>query len=417
MKDFSILAIVLAGGRGSRLYPLTKHRAKPAVPFGGRYRIIDFVLSNLVNSGIRSIYVLTQFKSQSLLQHLRDGWQFSDLLKDQFIIPVPAQMHHGEKWYSGTSDAIYQNLHLVEKSAPDLVAVFGADHIYRMDMRQMLRWHWSKQAQGTVAAIPVPLEQARALGTMEIDEDWRIRAFHEKVPDPPQIPGRPGWALASMGNYVFDTATLVAELKGDAGTADSDHDFGKDMLPEMVQQHAIYAYDFESNLVPGDAEKNRGYWRDVGTIESYYEANMDLRSALPALNIYNPNWPLRTASYPMGAAKFTRDGEGRHGHATDSIVSTGCIVVGGEVIDSVLGRGVFVEGGAQIVESIVLENSRVGAGARLRRAIVDKNAIIPPGTQIGFDPEEDSRRYHVSETGLVVVEGRRSPVPIARISV
>ncbi len=417
-NDVSVLAFVLAGGKGSRLYPLTKNRAKPAVPFGGRYRIVDFVLSNLVNSGISSVYVLTQFKSQSLLQHLRDGWQFSDLLKNQFIIPVPAQMHVGETWYQGTADAIYQNLHLVENANPDLVVVFGADHIYRMDVRPMLRFHRENNAMATVAALPVPVDQAIEFGTMEVNEHWRILAFHEKVPDPPQIPGRPGWTLASMGNYIFDVSTLVTRLAADAEDPNSAHDFGRNLLPQMVQQQApVFAYDFLTNDIPGDTEQNRGYWRDVGTIEAYYEANMDLRSALPALNIYNQQWPLRTASYPLGAAKFSPDGEGRHGYATDSIISTGCIIVGAKVVNSVFGRSVFVDSGAEIEDSIVLANCRIGAGARIRRAILDRNVELSPGEEIGFDAERDRSLYHVSESGIVVVAGRRSPVPIVRISI
>ena len=294
-----ILAMVLAGGKGSRLYPLTKERSKPAVPFGGKYRIVDFVLSNLINSGIYSIYVLTQFKAQSLLQHLRDGWQFANLLKDQFIIPVPAQMRQGERWYEGTSDAIYQNIHLVELASPDLVAVFGADHIYRMDITQMVAYHDEKGAKGTVAALPIRVAEAARFGTIELDEDWRIIGFHEKTSEPPEIPGRPGWALASMGNYLFDTQVLLDELRRDAAKTDSGHDFGGDMLPEMIGEFPIYAYDFLSNVVPGEAPENRGYWRDVGTIEAYYEATMDLRSEKPPLNLYNHRWPLRTSEYPV----------------------------------------------------------------------------------------------------------------------
>ena len=306
-----ILAMVLAGGKGARLEPLTRERSKPAVPFGGKYRIVDFVLSNLINSGIYSIYVLTQFKAQSLLQHLRDGWQFSDILKNQFVISVPAQMRKGEEWYQGTSDAIFQNIHLIELSSPDLVAVFSADHVYRMDITQMTAYHEEKSARGTVAALPIPVEQAERFGTIEIDGDWRILRFHEKVKDPPQIPDRPGWVLASMGNYIFDSEVLVDELKRDAAKSESAHDFGSNMLPEMVVEHPIYAYDFLSNVVPGEAPERRGYWRDVGTIEAYYDANMDLRSPSPSVNLHNDRWPLRTAEYPVGPTKFTSDAEER----------------------------------------------------------------------------------------------------------
>lgn len=417
MKNVSVLAIVLAGGKGTRLSPLTKERSKPAVPFGGKYRIVDFVLSSLVNSGIYSIYVLTQFKSQSLLQHLRNAWQFSDLLKDQFIIPVPAQMRKGEAWYEGTSDAIFQNIHLIGLSNPELVVVFGADHVYRMDVSHMLSYHREKGAMGTVAALPIPVSQAEHFGTMEIDREWRIVDFHEKVSQPPEIPGRPGWALASMGNYVFETGTLVAELRRDAARPDSDHDFGRNMLPEMVKELPIYAYDFGRNVVPGDLPENRGYWRDVGTIEAYYQANMDLRDVKPTLNLYNYRWPLRTAEYPEGPVKFTFNEEGRRGEALNSIVCEGCIIAGGQVFDSVLGRRVFVDNGAEILESIVMDSVHIGAGAKIRRAIVDKNARIPAGARIGYDVDQDRERYHVTDSGIVVVEGHRSAIELAAVSV
>ena len=412
-----VLAMVLAGGKGTRLHPLTKERSKPAVPFGGKYRIVDFVLSNLINSGIYSIYVLTQFKAQSLLQHLRDGWQFGHVLKDQFIIPVPAQMRQGERWYEGTSDAIYQNMHLIELASPDLVAVFGADHVYRMDVTQMMAYHDEKGAKGTVAALPVPVESSRQFGTIEIDQDWRIVRFHEKVPDPPEIPGRPGWTLASMGNYVFDTEVLVEELRHDAAKTDSGHDFGGDMLPEMVQQYPIYAYDFQSNVVPGELSESRGYWRDVGTIEAYYEANMDLRAVRPSLNLYNLRWPLRTAQYPVGPTKFTFNEEGRRGHALNSIVCEGCILTGAEVENSVLGQIVFVDNGAAVIDSVVMDNCYIGAGAKISKAIIDKNARIPAGVQIGYDLDADRKNYHVTDTGIVVVEGHRSAIPVSSLAI
>ena len=338
MQHIRTLGVILAGGKGTRLYPLTRERSKPAVPFGGKYRIVDFVLSNFINSGIYSIYVLTQFKSQSLLQHMRDAWQFSPLLQNQYIIPVPAQMRKGEHWYRGTSDAIYQNIHILELSKPEIVAVFGADHVYRMDLTQMVAYHREKESKGTIAALPIPVEQAGQFGTMTIDDNWRIVEFHEKTPSPPEIPGRPGWTLASMGNYIFDADVLVSELRRDAANPDSDHDFGRNMLPEMVYEHPIYAYDFYSNVVPGELPENRGYWRDVGTIEAYYESNMDLRSVKPALNLYNYQWPLRTAEYPQGPSKFTFDEDGRRGHALNSVVSEGCILAGGEVVARAVSR-------------------------------------------------------------------------------
>ncbi len=417
MQHAKVLGIILAGGKGTRLYPLTKERSKPAVPFGGKYRICDFVLSNFVNSGIYSIYVLTQFKSQSLLQHLREAWQFSNLLNSQFIIPVPAQMRKGEHWYKGTSDAIYQNIHLLELSRPEMVAVFGADHIYRMDVSQMVRYHQEKGAKGTVAALPLPVSEAGEFGTMAIDENWRILDFKEKTPNPPEIPGRPGWTLASMGNYIFDTEILVQELRRDAANPGSAHDFGKNMLPEMIHEHPLYAYDFLSNVVPGELPENRGYWRDVGTIEAYYDASMDLRSVKPALNLYNYQWPLRTAEYPQGPTKFTFDEDGRRGHALNSVVAEGCILAGGEVRNSVLGRRVFIDNGAVVEDSIVMDGCYIGAGAKIKRAIVDKNARVQAGETVGFDPGHDREKYHVSQTGIVVVEGHRSPIPVWPVAV
>ena len=337
-----VLGIILAGGKGTRLYPLTKERAKPAVPFGGKYRIVDFVLSNFINSGIYSIYVLTQFRSQSLLQHLNEGWQTGGILKNQFIIPVPAQMRSaGETWYQGTADAIYQNINLVEQAEPHIVAIFGADHIYRMNIAHMIAAHQNAQAACTVAAIPVPSKHAHEFGVIEVAGDQRILAFHEKNPDSPTIPGDPDQVFASMGNYLFDTRTLLKSLHEDAADENSSHDFGRDILPKLVAgRHAIYAYDYQTNKIPGEPPDQQPYWRDVGTIEAYWEANMDLRSVKPALNLYNRQWPLRTNSYPDPPAKFTFDDENRRGEAIDSIVSGGCILSGGRVRNSILGRGV-----------------------------------------------------------------------------
>ncbi|MCL6545325.1 MAG: glucose-1-phosphate adenylyltransferase [Bryobacteraceae bacterium] len=413
-----VLAFVLAGGKGTRLFPLTKERAKPAVPFGGQYRIIDFVLSNLVNSGITSIYVLIQFKSQSLLQHLRDGWQFSDIVRDQFIIPVPAQMRTpGETWYRGTADAIYQNFNLIEQSRPDVVAIFGADHVYRMNIHAMLEYHQRKGADVTVAAIPVEKRWAGEFGVIETDEDGRILRFHEKNPEAPCIPGNPDYVFASMGNYLFSTPALLRELSRDAEDSDSGHDFGRDILPRIAGQSPMFAYDFQTNRIPGDPPEVKPYWRDVGTIESYYEANMDLRAVVPTLNLYNKQWPLRTASYPDPPAKFTFDEERRRGEAIDSIVSGGCILSGGMVRRSVLGRSVRVHAEALVEDSIIFDNCDIGRRCKIRRAILDKNLQIPPDTVIGYDLEQDRQRYHVTEGGIVVLEGRRSPVPIASVLV
>jgi glucose-1-phosphate adenylyltransferase len=413
-----VLAFVLAGGRGSRLYPLTKERAKPAVPFGGQYRIVDFVLSNLINSGINSIYVLIQFKSQSLLQHLRDGWQFSGILREQFIIPVPAQMRTpGENWYRGTADAIHQNLNLIEQSRPDVVAIFGADHIYRMNIHAMLEFHQRKEAEVTVAAIPVERRWAADFGVLDTNDESRIIGFHEKDPDAPRIPGNPEHVYASMGNYIFSTPALIRELHTDAENELSRHDFGKDILPGMVGRSAMFAYDFQTNRIPGDPPEVEPYWQDVGTIDAYYEATMDLRSVTPALNLYNRQWPLRTASYSDAPAKFTFDEEGRRGEAIDSIVSGGCILSGGMVRRSVLGRGVRIHTGATVEDSIVFDNCDIGRRCRIRRAILDKNLKIPADTVIGYDLEQDRERYHVTDSGIVTVEGRRSPVPISTVLV
>lgn len=411
-----VLAFVLAGGKGTRLYPLTKERAKPAVPFGGKYRIVDFVLSNLINSGIYSIYVLVQFRSQSLLQHLRDGWQFSGVLGSQFIIPVPAQMRTpGETWYQGTADAIYQNLNLIEQSGPDVVAIFGADHVYRMNIREMIEFHQQREAEVTVAAIPTPKRMAAEFGVIEAEPDGRIVGFHEKKADAPTLPGDPERVYASMGNYIFSTRALLRELERDADDDSSTHDFGRDILPAMVGRSRMYAYNFETNRIPGEPPGKPVYWRDVGTIEAYYEANMDLRAVDPALNLYNRQWPLRTASYATPPAKFVFDEEGRRGQAIDSVVSGGSILSGGLVRNSVLGRGVRVHSGAVVEESIIFDNCDIGRRARIRRAILDKNVRIPADARIGYDLEEDRRKYHVSESGIVVVEGPRSPVELATL--
>jgi glucose-1-phosphate adenylyltransferase len=413
-----VLGIVLAGGKGSRLYPLTKERAKPAVPFGGKYRIIDFVLSNFINSGINSIYVLTQFRSQSLLQHLNEGWQFGGLLKNQFIIPVPAQMRSpSETWYQGTADAIYQNINLIEQADPHVVAIFGADHIYRMNLTSMIEFHQHKSAQVTVAAIPVERQLAAQFGVIETGVDGRIVRFHEKDPNAPNIPGDPDQVYASMGNYVFSTRTLLRELHDDAANAASSHDFGRDILPALVERAAAYAYNFQSNQIPGEPAGAAAYWRDVGTIDAYYEANMDLRSVSPALNLYNREWPLRTSGFPDAPAKFTFDDENRRGQAIDSVVSGGCILSGGVVRNSVLGRGVRVHAGAMVEDSIILDQCDIGRRSRVRRAILDKNVRVPEDASIGYDLAHDRRFHHVTESGIVVVEGNRSAVEVSTLFV
>lgn len=409
-----VLGIVLAGGKGTRLYPLTRERAKPAVPFGGKYRIIDFVLSNFVNSGIYSIYVLTQFRSQSLLQHLSEGWQFSGLLKSQFIINVPAQMRsETESWYQGTADAIFQNINLVEQSYPDLVAIFGGDHIYRMNVGSMIDFHMEKNADVTVAANPVPREQAREFGVIEADDGGRIRAFHEKRHDAPTMPGDSTRVYASMGNYIFSTRALLELLNADAKTPGSRHDFGMDILPKLAGSAPMYAYNFESNRIPGEVDTSP-YWRDVGTIDAYYEANMDLNHVKPALNLYNRDWPVRSTGYPDPPAKFVFDEEGRRGEALDSVVSGGCILSGGTVRQSVLGRGVRVHTGALVEGCVIMDNCDIGRRAKLRRAILDKNVRIAADTHVGYDLEADrARGWHVTDSGIVVIGRQHSPVPMA----
>ncbi len=413
-----VLAFVLAGGKGTRLYPLTKERAKPAVPFGGRYRIIDFVLSNLINSGIFSIYVLTQFKSQSLLQHLREGWEVSGLLKNNFIIPVPAQMRSAqEDWYRGTADAIHQNINLIQQADPHVVIIFGADHIYRMNIRQMIEYHVEKRAGVTIAAIPVEKELASEFGVIETIDDGSIVGFHEKKVDAPTMPGDPQRVHASMGNYIFSTDLLLRELIADGQREESSHDFGKDILPSLIGRADMYAYDFQTNIIPGDPIGSPQYWRDVGTLDAYYEASMDLRAVSPELNLYNRQWPLRTAGYFDAPAKFVFDEDGRRGMAIDSIIAGSSIVSGGIVRGSILGRGVRIHTGASIENSVIFDNCDIGRRAKVKRAILDKNVKVPPGAEIGYNLDEDRQKYHVTDSGIVVVEGHHTTVDIATIQV
>jgi glucose-1-phosphate adenylyltransferase len=410
-----VLGIVLAGGKGTRLFPLTRERAKPAVPFGGKYRIIDFVLSNFVNSGINSIYVLTQFRSQSLLQHLSEGWQFGGMLKSHFIINVPAQMRsENESWYLGTADAIFQNINLIEQSDPHLVAIFGGDHIYRMNVASMIDFHLARRADVTVAAIPVAREHASEFGVIETAQDGRIMAFHEKNPNAPTMPGDTSRVYASMGNYIFSTRALVDLLNADAKTPGSHHDFGQDILPKLAGNAPIYAYNFETNRIPGEKEDALPYWRDVGTIEAFYEANMDLNHVKPDLNLYNREWPVRSTSYSNPPAKFVFDEDDRRGQAIDSIVADGCILSGGVVRRSVLGRGVHVHTGALIESCVIMDNCDIERHAKLRRAILDKNVRIPQGATVGYDLDADrARGWHVTDSGIVVIGRQHSAVPVA----
>jgi glucose-1-phosphate adenylyltransferase len=399
-----VLGIVLAGGKGERLYPLTKDRAKPAVPFGGKYRIVDFVLSNLVNSGIYSIYVLTQFKSQSLIEHLDQGWRLSDFLQDRFITAVPAQMRTGHEWYQGTADSVFQNLYLVQRHHPDLVAVFGADHIYRMNVGQMIREHRWKGALVTVAVLPVPIDEATNFGVIEVDEDWRIIGFDEKPSHPKPIPGEPTQALVSMGNYIFDTNVLIKSVTEDSLDAQSSHDFGHNVLPSLVSEIKVYAYDFRKNRIPMPLKQEEpSYWRDVGSIETFYEANMDLRAVDPAFNLYNHRWPIRTVGYGDPPAKFVFDEDGRRGFAVDSVVGEGTIISGSVVRGSIIGRNVRIHSYCTIEDSILMDWVEVGRGCRIRRTIVDKHNIIPPGTEVGYNHAEDARRHFMADGDIVVI--------------
>lgn len=412
-----ILAIVMAGGRGERLNPLTRDRAKPAVPFGGKYRIIDLVLSNFINSGIHSIYVLTQVKAQSLVEHLLEGWQVAGVSRDHFVIPVPAQMRTGAEWYRGTADAVYQNLHLIKRANPRFVAVFGADHIFKMNIRQMMEYHLWKKAEVTVAALPVKIEEASHFGVMEVNDDWRLLGFEEKPIQAKSIPTEPDQALVSMGNYLFETELLVRSMEEDAPDAKSTHDFGHDILPRLVKEgRKVHAYDFRTNRIPTPMKgEEPSYWRDVGTIEAYYEANMDLRAVNPTFNLYNRSWPIRTVSYGDPPAKFVFDEEGRLGTAINSIVAEGTIISGSIVRGSVIGRNVRIHSYSLIEDAIIMNRVEVGRGCRIRRAIIDKNVYIPPGTEIGHNAEKDRERYYVTDTGIVVIPRQEPHLPWSMI--
>jgi len=400
-----LLAMILAGGEGRRLDPLTRERAKPAVPFGGRYRIIDFVLSNFANSGILKMKVLVQYKSESLNAHIQRGWRLTALL-NEYVEIVPAQMRVGPKWFEGSADAIYQNLNIVTDEEPDYTFVFGADHVYRMDVRQMLDFHRQREADLTVAAIPVPVEEAKDFGIIEMAPDGRMVGFVEKPQsDPKTMPGDPTRCLASMGNYLFTTEALVQEIVRDAGDPESAHDFGKSILTAMYGRKRVFVYDFMKNLVPGQSEKERGYWRDVGSLDAYYQANMDLVAVDPVFSLYNFDWPIFTIRYNYPPAKFVFNNEkdNRVGRATDSLVSEGCIVSGSHVHHSILSPRVRVNSYAYVEGSILFEDVTVGRRCKIRRAIIDKHVEVPPGTVIGYDPEEDRRRFQVTESGIVII--------------
>jgi glucose-1-phosphate adenylyltransferase len=399
------LAMILAGGEGRRLDPLTRERAKPAVPFGGRYRIIDFVLSNFANSGMLKMKVLVQYKSDSLNTHVQRAWRLTALL-NEYVEIVPAQMRVGPKWFEGSADAIYQNLNLITDEEPDYTFVFGADHIYRMDMRQMLAFHQEKKADLTVAAIPIPVAEASDFGVIEADAGGRMIGFVEKPKTAPKtMPGDATRCLASMGNYLFTTDALVQEIVHDAGDPTSAHDFGKSIVSSMYSRKRVFVYDFARNEVPGQSEKERGYWRDVGSLDAYYQCNMDLVAVDPIFSLYNSEWPIYTIQHNHPPVKFVfaNEKENRVGKATDSLVSEGCIISGGSVNRSILSPRVRINSYSLVEDSILFEDVNVGRHCKVRRCIIDKHVDVPPGTTIGYDPEEDKRRFQVTESGIVII--------------
>lgn len=397
----NVLALILAGGKGERLHPLTIHRAKPAVPFGGKFRIIDFTLSNCINSRVRRIVVITQYKSLSLDRHLALGWEH--LLNPElgeYIFTIPPQQRIDERWYEGTADAVFQNIYVIEKENPPYILILSGDHIYKMNYAEMFDFHLSKDAVGTVATIKVPKKLASSFGIVETDSDFRIVGFHEKPADPVTIPGDPEHCFASMGIYLFNKEDIIHELKADSGRS-SAHDFGRNILPEMLHTGTLFAYEFKD-----ENKKEAKYWRDVGTIDSYWEANMDLVSVDPQFNLYDSEWPLRTSQGQYPPAKFVFAQEykgGRLGIALDSIVCGGCIISGGRVQNSVLSPNVRINSYVDLKESILMENVQIGRNCKIRRAIIDKDVYVPSGSTIGYDLEADRERFFVSEGGVVVI--------------
>jgi glucose-1-phosphate adenylyltransferase len=405
MKPEDVLVIVLAGGVGERLAPLTRERAKPAVYFGGPYRIIDFVLSNCINSGLRRVFVATQYKSLSLTRHVRQGWSIVSEELGEFIEILPPQKRVGEHWYQGTADAVYQNLYSILREEPRYVVVLAGDHVYKMDYQKMLRFHQEKEAAVTLAAIEVPIEDGPRFGIVEVDDADRVTGFLEKPAQPPSMPGQPGLALASMGVYVFNVEALARALEADAADPESRHDFGRNIIPSLIPGGRMYAYAFYD-----ENKKAAKYWRDIGTLDAYFDANMDLCQVNPEFNLYDPEWPLRTYMPQAPPAKFVFAEPTRRGDAQDSLISQGCIVSGSRIFGSILCPNVRVHSFCHIESSILMPGVRVGRHARLRRAIIDRDVHIPRGARIGYDADEDRRRHTVSDGGVVVVAPGEEPL-------
>lgn len=396
-----IVAMVLAGGKGERLYPLTRDRAKPAVPFGGIYRIIDFTLSNCLNSGIRRLNLLTQYKSLSLNRHIMQGWNIFSPELDEYINLIPAQQRVGEDWYLGTADAIYQNIYILQMDRPDLVLILSGDHVYKMNYMEMIAYHQERQADLTVAVIEMDQTLSREFGVLEVDEEFRIIGFEEKPAIPKTVPGNPDLILANMGVYVFNTEILVRRIIEDAKDPDSQHDFGKNVIPAMIAQDRVYAYSFRD-----ENKKVAKYWRDIGTLDAYYEASMELVSVDPLFNLYDQDWPIRTYQPPAAPAKtvfFEENEGGRIGGTYNSLISGGCIISGGKVFHSILSPRVQIHSYAEVRDSILMDGVNVGRHARLNHAIVDKRVQVPEGYRIGYNREEDRKKFTVTESGLVVI--------------